>query len=259
VCADDEATQRALLDRAYRLAREKRVKYLELRNREAIFDSDLQTKRLYVMFECDIDLAEDKLMASFPHEPKTKIRKGIKAGLTSVVGHEHLDDFYSVYAESMHNLGSPIFSKRWCRILVEELGDAVQILIIKNGDRPCASTLAYKYRDWILPTYGGSTVWARKLAASNFMYWEIMRHARAAGIRHFDFGRCKLGTGVYSFKSHWGMREHALPYQYLLPDNAKLPDLSPANKKFQLAIEVWKRLPLGVTKAVGPLLAPFFP
>jgi hypothetical protein len=43
-----------------------------------------------------------------------------------------------------------------------------------------------------------------------------------------------------------------LAWEYWLPESRPLPDVSPKNAKYQAAIGVWKRLPVGLTKWLGP-------
>jgi hypothetical protein len=74
------------------------------------------------------------------------------------------------------------------------------------------------------------------------------------GLQTFDFGRSKKGTGSFLFKSAWNMQVDELPYRYLLHRAKEIPHMSPVDKKFQLPVEVWKRLPYGLTKLVGPAL-----
>jgi hypothetical protein len=119
--------------------------------------------------------------------------------------------------------------------------------------------MSFRFRDWILPYYGGSTLEARHYAANNFMYWDLLEDARQRGIKFFDFGRSKLGTGAHAFKSQWNMRERALPYQFHLVKRQDMPNFSPANPRFQRAIELWKRMPFPLTKLLGPALVKLFP
>jgi hypothetical protein len=91
------------------------------------------------------------------------------------------------------------------------------------------------------------------------MYFDLMRWAGANGLRVFDFGRSKKDSGSYAFKSHWGMRERALPYEILLIERKELPNFSPANPKYDMAIRLWRRLPLPLTRMLGPFLIRLFP
>jgi len=91
------------------------------------------------------------------------------------------------------------------------------------------------------------------------MYWELMCHAARAGYGTFDFGRSREGTGAYHFKRHWGFTPTPLAYQYVLLRRRDLPDVTPSNARFRVATEVWKRLPLGVTRWLGPYIARYLP
>jgi hypothetical protein len=96
-------------------------------------------------------------------------------------------------------------------------------------------------------------------AVNDFMYWDVMCHAAAHGYRVFDFGRSREGTGSYHFKRHWGFEPVPLPYQYVVREGDALPDLSPSNPRFVLAVRVWRRLPLAVTNVLGPFLTRYLP
>jgi len=84
------------------------------------------------------------------------------------------------------------------------------------------------------------------------MYWEVMRRACERGFKLFDFGRSKAGTGAYSFKRNWGFEPTALTYQFRLIKAEKIPDVNPLNPKFQAFIALWRRLPVPLTKVLGP-------
>ncbi len=87
------------------------------------------------------------------------------------------------------------------------------------------------------------------------MYWELMRHSCERGLRVFDYGRSKQGTGPYSFKKNWGFEPAPLHYEYHLVKAREMPDISPMNPKYRLFINAWKRLPLPITRMIGPLIA----
>jgi hypothetical protein len=121
-----------------------------------------------------------------------------------------------------------------------------------------AGVLTLFYEDQVLPYYGGAYRDAFAYAVNDFMYWELMRHAASAGYRVFDFGRSREGSGPYEFKKHWGFEPVPLPYQYILLRGA-MPDISPSNSKFTAAMRLWKRLPLRVTKTLGPIVTRYLP
>jgi hypothetical protein len=115
----------------------------------------------------------------------------------------------------------------------------------------------------VLPYYGAADSAYNRQSPTNFMYFDQMRWAAAEGYRVFDFGRSKKDedrdAGSYGFKAHWGMVERDLPYEILLVRRRELPNLTPKNPKFQLFLKIWQRLPLPVTKILGPWLIRLVP
>src|SRR5947208_14088591 len=181
------------------------------------------------------------------------VRKGMRHGLRSEID-DGIDRLYRIYAESVRNLGTPVFAKSYFRILREEFSTTSDVVTVLSGGKVVAAVLNFYFRDEVLPFYGGGIAAARQLAANDFMYWEVMRMACERGYRVFDFGRSKIGTGSFAFKRNWGFQPTPLVYQYRLAAGHKLPDLSPLNPKFGALIALWKRLPLAVATRLGPLI-----
>jgi hypothetical protein len=100
--------------------------------------------------------------------------------------------------------------------------------------------------------YGGGREAARGLHANDFLYWEVMRRAADRGVRVFDFGRSKREVGSYRFKKHWGFEPAPLHYQYDLVRTSSVPEVNPLNPKYRLMVETWKKLPLPVSRWLGP-------
>lgn len=263
IAAENADAKRLLLDAAKQLATQLQVDFLELRHAfelDDLKDSELHHKDLYYAFEHPITTDEDALMKSFPRDVRTMIRKGIKNELTSQLGREELlDEFYEVYATSLRNLGTPVFPKRLFAEFLREFPQHSDILLIRQGEKVAGGVLSFYFRDQVMPYYGGAYVEFYRAGINNFMYWELMRSAAARGYTQFDFGRSKAGTGAYEFKRGWGMEMKALPYQFYLVRAQEMPNLNPTNPKYAMMIDLWKRLPLGVTKALGPRIVKYLP
>ena len=253
VAATSEAARLALTQEAMRLAEQLRVDALEIRNREPVCPQ-WPTKGLYVTFRRAICERDEDNLKAIPRKQRAMVRKGIDAGLQSRVS-EDLDLFYRLYAESVRNLGTPVFPRRFFRALVAEFHSETEIAVIAAAGRPIASVLSFYFRDEVLPYYGGSLPEARSLRGNDFMYWDLMTRAAARGARVFDYGRSKIGTGSYDFKKNWGFAPQPLFYEYHLVKARVIPEHNPNNPKYRLFIEAWKRLPLPIANVVGPLLA----
>jgi len=253
VAASSDNAREALIEHACTLARELNVEDLELRN-VTPSQAGWPTKDLYARFRKPISADHDENLRAIPRKQRAMVRKGIDAGLNGEIVAD-TGRLYRIYAESVRNLGTPVFSKRYLQVLQEVFGEHCEIMMIQHGGQDIAGVMSFYFRDQVLPYYGGSRPAARAVKGNDFMYWNLMRHAADRGARLFDYGRSKTGTGPYSFKKNWGFEPEPLHYAYYLVNAAEVPKLDPTNPKYQRLIKAWQRLPLPVANAVGPLLA----
>jgi FemAB-related protein (PEP-CTERM system-associated) len=254
VLANDEEVKNALVNKAIEIATGLGVATLELRHEREEF-SDWPRKDLYVTFKKELDPDVEKNLLAIPRKQRAMVRKGIKNGLK---GQEDttVDRLYEAYSESLRNLGTPVFSKNYLKILKATFGDKCRVLSITDtDDNLVASVMSFYFKNEVLPYYGGSKSSARALAANDFMYWELMRQSVEAGVGVFDYGRSKEGTGSYRFKTHWGFVPVPLNYEVKLIKATEIPEINPLNPKYQLFIKLWKKLPLSVANTIGPFLA----
>jgi FemAB-related protein (PEP-CTERM system-associated) len=258
ICALTMAARHALIEAAIELARRRGAAYIELRQKRDQ-GLGLPTKSRYVTFARTIAKTDEENLEAIPRKQRRMTRQGLKFGLRAEIGREHIDEFYEIYAHSLHNLGSPVFPRALVAGVHEAFDKESQLLTVWKDDRMVAGVVTLFYEDQVLPYYGGAYRDAFAYAVNDFMYWELMRYSAARGYRVFDFGRSREGTGPYDFKRHWGFEPVPLPYQYVMMHGQPLPDLSPSNPKFELAQRTWKRLPLAVTKVLGPRITRYLP
>lgn len=258
ICAASAEARQALLDAATDLAKRTGAGYVELRHR-AGQEMELPTKSLYVTFSRTISASEEDNLLAIPRKQRRMTRQGAKFGLRAEFGLQHLDGFYDIYAGSVHTLGSPVYPRRLFAAIAQEFGKDCELLTIWKDDRMISGVLTLFHEDQALPYYGGARRDAFPYAVNDFMYWELTCHVAKAGYRVFDFGRSREGTGPYNFKRHWGFEPVPLPYQYVLLNGSPMPDLSPSNPKMRVAVAAWQRLPLLVTKLLGPALTRYLP
>jgi FemAB-related protein (PEP-CTERM system-associated) len=253
ILADGEEGQRALAHAVCALGQQLGVDYIEMRNRRRQHPG-WQTKDLYVTFRGRIDADPERNMLAIPRKQRAMVRKGMQKNLQAQVDCD-IDRAYGIYSESLRNLGTPVFSRRYLALLKQAFGEQCEVLTITHEGTPVASVLSFYFRDEVLPYYGGGTAAARNVAANDFMYWQVMERARERGAAMFDFGRSKRGTGSFDFKTHWGFEAEPLQYEYFLVRAKQIPNLSPNNPRYVRLIEAWRRLPVGLTRLIGPPIA----
>ncbi len=253
VLASDPEAAQALRKAACDLAEKLGVDALELKNRSAS-EEDWPVKDLYVTFRKEIFADPDENLKAIPRKQRAVVRKGIKSELESTQD-DGWQRLYRIYSESVRNLGTPVFPAKLFSKLKEVFGADCRVLMVTHEGRDVAGVMSFYFKDEVLPYYGGSIADARTLKANDFMYWELMRRSGEEGIRVFDYGRSKQGTGSYSFKKNWGFIPEPLYYEYYLVKAKEVPEINPNNPKYQLFIKAWKKLPLPVANFVGPFLA----
>ncbi len=253
VAATRSDAAEALERHAQQLAQRLGVAHLELRHVQAQHP-DWPRQDLYVTFRKPILADEQANMLDIPRKQRAMVRKGIKNQLRSDIDTD-VDRFFALYADNVHRHGTPALPKRYFQALRKEFGNDCEVLTVSAPDgRALSSVLSFYFRDEVLPYYAGDDLAARDLAANDFKYWELMRRACARGIKVFDYGRSKQGTGPYAFKKNWGFEPTQLHYEYQLYKRDAVPQNNPANAKYRLMIEAWRRLPLGVANWLGPFV-----
>ncbi|NND00508.1 MAG: FemAB family PEP-CTERM system-associated protein [Gammaproteobacteria bacterium] len=253
VATEDEESRQALVNDAMRIAQDLRVDYLELRNQTPQM-RQWPSKDLYVTFRKTISSDQDENLAAVPRKQRAMIRKGQKKNLESHLD-AGIDVLYDMYSQSVRNLGTPVFSKKYFRLLKDEFEDDCEVMLVGAGQQAVGGVMSFYFRNEVLPYYGGGTSQARALCANDFLYWQVMCRAAERGAESFDFGRSKVDSGSYRFKKHWGFEPTPLHYEYGLVRATEMPNLSPNNPKYRLMIQTWKRLPLAVTRVIGPFLS----
>lgn len=256
--ASDSAAAEVLIDKVVELARELNVDYLEFRHRAAPTAIQANNgwigKCAYATFRKQISPDPEENLRAIPRKQRAMIRKGIKAGLQATED-EGADRLYAALLECKRNLGTPFFGQGYLQAIKDVFQERAEILTVTRNDNVVCSVMSFRFRDEILPYYGGGGRIARDTNGNDFMYWAVMQRACEDGVRIFDYGRSMDGTGAYRFKKHWGFEPTPMHYQYYLVRAVETPKLNPSNPRFKLLINTWKRLPLSLAAALGPPLA----
>lgn len=249
VLAADEDTAQALVDAAGDLARSMRCAHVELRHAGRRFPA-LPCKQHKVAMRLPLNgVSWERL----DKKVRNQIRKAEKSGLTAQTGGaELLDDFYRVFARNMRDLGTPVYSKALFEEVLRVFPDNAHVHVIRLQDTPVGAAVTYHAGGMMEMPWASSVRDYNSLCPNHLLYWSIIQFAAATGHAVLDFGRSTPGEGTFKFKEQWGAQPLALHWEYVLAAGEAMPDVSPANPKFQAAIEIWKRLPLPLATRIGP-------
>jgi len=252
--ASDPAVAKALRGHAVELGRDLGVAHLELRN-VLPAEPDWPAQDLYVTFRKALLPDVEANLLAIPRKQRAMVRKAQQRGLAATIDPD-ADAFFDLYADNQHRHGTPPHAKGYFRALQRVFGRDCEILTVHApGSKTVSAVLSFYFRDEVLPYYAGDLPEARDLAANDFKYWELMRRACARGVRMFDYGRSKRGTGSFDFKKNWGFEATSLHYECMLYRGHTIPQQNPLNPKYRLAIDVWRRMPRRIVNLLGPALA----
>ena len=163
---------------------------------------------------------------------------------------------YACYAASVHNLGTPVFPRSLFDAVLDGFGERADILTVWDGDAPLASVLTLYHQGIAYPFWGGGVWRARATRANERMYYALMCHARGEkACTRFDFGRSKTGSGPWNYKKNWGFAPEPITYARWSAPGAAPRDVDPTSEAYSRKIDLWKKLPLPVANAIGPVIA----
>lgn len=248
-----------LLQEALRIGRACRADYLQLRHREPCAGvTGVASDKITML----LSLAADPgiIWARLPSERRNRIKKAQRMGLTGrFLGAEGLDRFYEVFSENMRDLGSPVHGREFFRAIVGELGPRARILLVERADETIGAAMCLFFRDTVHIPWVSSLRRYFALNPNMVLYWTAVEHACNNGYRTLDFGRSSPGTGTYEFKRQWGARPVELAWSSFALQHGRVPTFSGEGLKERILVECWKRLPMAITRQLGPRVRGLIP
>jgi FemAB-related protein (PEP-CTERM system-associated) len=257
ILADTPEAAASLAEAAWELARQLGCPTLELRGGVHPGAGWHDESATYLDFARPLAADETAELAAIPRKQRAEVRKSLEAELDVSAGchRDDVDAHYAVYAESVRNLGTPVFPRALFAEVLGEFGNSADVLIVRHRGSAVAGVLSLYWNGTVYPYWGGGTLAARALRANDRMYFALMNHARERGCTRFDFGRSKVGTGAAAYKKNWGFEGLPLTYYRRTADGATPRVINPLSPKYRLQIALWRKLPLPVANIVGPWIS----
>ena len=194
-----------------------------------------------------------RLWARFDGSVRNQIRKAERAGLSVVFGGaEQLDEFYTIFATRMRELGSPVHARLLFTVIFEAFRDRARVALVRKGESPIGGLVAVAFKDVLTVPWASCASAYRSLCPNMLLYWETIGAACREGFQSFDFGRSSRGSGTYRFKRQWGAEEQPL-FWYTIPMDRRRGRAVPGTSRATALLSgSWKHLPLAVTRTLGP-------
>lgn len=259
----DKLAEIALLKKSIQLAEGLGISQVEFRQNyrllnfedsiknQAGWNFSISTNKVRMVL--DIPDNSEFLMKSFNSKLRSQIRKPIKEGLTAKIGGvELVDDFYNIFAENMRDLGSPVHSKKFIAETLKAFPNTANVFIVYGDRKPLAGSVTIGFKDMLSNPWASSLRRYSHLAPNMLLYWSMLEFACQQGYKRFDFGRSTPGEGTYKFKEQWGAKPEPLYWYRFSKTNDQGWGGQPNKDKMSKAIEYWKKMPVPLTKIIGP-------
>lgn len=233
------------------------LKYVLVKSRdrstsEIVPEQYIDNKYYTFLLDTTIDIESvwnEKLKA----KTRNQIRKGEKNNFEIKFGHiELLDKFYSVISRCWRDLGTPVHSYQFFKLILERFGDRVSIIVLFDKGIPISSALLFKINGVLSHPFAGTINKYKPSSANNVLYWNIIKHACENEINIFDMGRSRLNQGTYHFKKSWGGEVQNIYYYYFMNVNGNIPAYD--SSFYKIATNMWKFMPLQLANKIGPRL-----
>jgi serine/alanine adding enzyme len=254
VLADDNESERMLIAEVVRLGQRLKIDGIELRYlHQTTSLGHCSTKTHKVRMLLNLPESAEALMNGFKSKLRSQIKKAKKDGLkTEIGGIELLGDFYEVFLANMRDLGSPVHSMRLMENVFEYFLNEARIVIVRHNGRAVAGSIVVGFRDVLENPWASSLRRFSHLNPNMLLYWTMLEYACENGFKQFDFGRSTPDEGTFKFKAQWGAGPQPLNWVNVSLNGNKPKHSISEDSKFRLASEIWKKLPIALTRVIGP-------
>lgn len=257
--ADSEEDTRNLIEQALQLARQKKVRYLELRtgaNNVLAERGDLMQGDLYVRWVLPLASDADALWLQMRKPVQHQIKKARKMGVQVRLAQSRTDvlRYYKLHLQTRSKKhGMPaqpqqFFLDAWDAFFPR---NQMQVLLAEHEGQPIAGMVLFAAGSTVRYAYGASDERFLHLAPNNLLMWHAITWGCSSGYQALDMGRTATDNeGLMEFKRRWGATQEPLPYYYS-PRIEGLASTSEHSWKFRLLTSCWRRLPVQVAGPLG--------
>jgi len=154
----------------------------------------------------------------------------------------------------MRDLGSPVHAKKFIASVISKFAHQARIFLVHKNEDTYAASITLGCSNTLYNPWASSL---RRYSASSpnmLLYWTMLDYACNNGFKRFDFGRSTPGEGTHRFKQQWGADEAPLHWLSLTRSPALTPSPSQQKSKFEIAMQLWQKMPVCLSKIAGPPL-----
>ena len=259
IVADTDEITMSLFRAAHELSDELRCAHIELRfDKQQQIELPERTDKVTMLLDLPKD--PDQLWQAIGSKRRAQVKRPIREGAEFVCGgRELLDDFYHVFSCNMRDLGTPVYSKLFFSEILNAFEKESLIGVVALNGEPVGGGFLIGHSGKLEIPWASTLRRYNRLGINMFLYWNILKTAIELKYKVFDFGRSSKDSGTLKFKKQWGGQEKPLYWYYDIKGNGPLPGLNSGNRKYKVAINLWKKMPVGLSRMMGPHIVKSLP
>jgi hypothetical protein len=144
------------------------------------------------------------------------------------------------------------FSELWDNCFSHGYIKLILVDFSKDGrNRTIAGSLFLLFKEWSYYAFNGGDPEYFSLGPNDLIQWHFLRFAHENAIRLLDLGEVEEeNEGLKLFKKKWGSEIKPI-YHFYFPSISEPQEKGKTAYFKQLALPIWKYLPLAVTSAIG--------
>jgi FemAB-related protein (PEP-CTERM system-associated) len=260
VCADNKQVAVSLIEHGMQLAGKEGVKRLLVQDSRQPWPDRWQSESQHVYWLLDLPPTEEALWKRLAGNIRRQIRKAKRNGLEAEIGRSAklIDPFYDMFSQFTHQAGTPVFSRAFLQNVVDTFPDGFNIAIVRHEQQPIAGYFQLEMNHTMYGLWGAALPATLQLRPAYLALWEIMRDATNKGYACLDMGRSPADANASKFKGQWGGTSHPIYQMTILGDGHKnaqsITSQVQSDERFRLFMQIWPKLPLSLTRYLGPKL-----
>jgi FemAB-related protein (PEP-CTERM system-associated) len=259
VCYENDDIGNALINEAMDIGKNLDVGYCELRHLNDDMSINKYTKtNLYVTSILELgDTPENTVQKMTRNKRKTiykSQRKNLKIKFYNK-DEQRFYDFYEIYMKNMKRLGTPHHGEKFFRNILKYTNSDIACVYMK--DKCCYGAVVAFFKDILIDFMSSALIEYRSYYVTDFGIWNLILKAHKLNYKYIDFGRSIKDSENWEFKRRWGAETIPLNYCYPLSQKLNPSKLQPS--KYGNFAKMWSKLPLKVTKVIGPIVRGYIP
>jgi len=258
IAAGDQAVQQALLNKAIEISNQLHIPTITFKQYKLKLEGTLLTDENYYNRELELEPDLDRVWQRITERNRTKIKEAQQYSSEWDYPSSDVTSFYRLLLHDQHASGVPCVSRKWVEDLYRT--GMYEIALLRYKGELVAGTMVKKFRDTVSFPFSCLQDHAERTELFAYMlYWKLISVLSQQGIHIMHSGRIPKTDAAFGYRLGWGGTKYNYYYQYHGMGEGSTEFSTKRGRKRALIESVWKRMPVSVAGALGPVVVKQFP